>query len=110
MFGSDTSFYIDQVLPHFSYSYLIISLDNSNNYIPPTAVLENMPKGSIKYAPKDGNKWLAIIMGTHNLLTRNSLQYSGNLAIQIRHLKILGYHPVVVSNIIHSCKKQQYYI
>lgn len=75
---------------------VVTGFDQNNKIVSPEEIKNTTP-GTIKYAPKDGNKWIATMLGTHNLIIRDTYQYGGLLSFHLRQLKLIGYIPKVAS-------------
>ncbi|XP_014219343.1 FAST kinase domain-containing protein 5, mitochondrial-like [Copidosoma floridanum] len=97
LLGSQSAIHVDFLLPHVSRDYIILCYDQKlKKYISPAKQLSRIQLGSIKYAPKDGNTWYAIVIGSHNILTRDTTMPTGILAMQMRHLERIGYKPILI--------------
>lgn len=97
-FNSDSVVHIDCLLPYIIKTDIILCYDpHTDKFLPSGEYLSQIPIGEIKYAPNDGKKWYVLVIGTHNIMTRNTKCPTGMLAMHMRHLKNIGYIPILVS-------------
>ena len=96
--GTDSLFYYDIVLPHFPKRDIILTYNQETKQLePPKEKLQEIEKGKLKYAPRDGNKWFIMFPGGTNMLTRNTFKSTGILKYFVRQIEYLGYTPIMVS-------------
>ncbi|XP_014224204.1 uncharacterized protein LOC106650599 isoform X1 [Trichogramma pretiosum] len=101
MIGFDEVAHVDCVLPHFVNNDIILCYnEDTKEFFNPKNKLVEMEAGTLKHAPKDGNKWIALTLAGHNVLTRNSKHHTGAMEVRLRHLKKVGYTPYVVRKMI----------
>ncbi|NP_001135929.1 FAST kinase domains 5-like [Nasonia vitripennis] len=97
LLGSESAVHVDTLLPHFSRTDVILCYDPlTKTFVSARDELSKIPVGSIKCAPKDGKKWYVFVIGVHNTMTRNTLEPTGILMVQLRHLKKIGYIPILI--------------
>lgn len=82
----------------------------TKKFVSPAEKLSLIPTGEIKFAPKDGRKWYVLVVGTHNILTRNTKCVTGILAMHLRHLEKIGYIPILVSQNIFFITNTKIYV
>ncbi|KAK9745220.1 RAP domain [Popillia japonica] len=95
--GSKELLYIGHVLPHYAKSDIILCLDKETNKFTEPSALNAYELHQIKY-PKDCDKfkWYCFVVLGLNLITRNTFQPLGTSNMKRRHLKAIGYEPILI--------------
>ncbi|XP_025163347.1 uncharacterized protein LOC105183367 isoform X2 [Harpegnathos saltator] len=110
MFNNTSDIMLFQPLPHFMISNIIICLDEQNQLVPVKDYLAKFETGEIKWVDKNQEniRWIALIMGHHGVLIKDTNLPVGLLAAKMRQLVKIGYIPVVVSYIEwKKCETQE---
>ena len=90
---------MNPLLPYNFNDNIVVGINpKTNEFIPLAEKFSEKPLGTIMYAPNDGNKWFALVLGSFKNITRDDTHTATSmLTMQIRHLKCIGYTPIVVS-------------
>lgn len=98
----------DSLLPYLPAREMVLCYDPENKeFVSPVEKLSKIPTGSIKYAPDDGKNWYVVLIGTFNRVAQNTGYPTGFMGMYMRHLKIIGYDPILVSYIKYFFLLQQ---
>ncbi|KAI4454604.1 fast leu-rich domain-containing [Holotrichia oblita] len=98
--GSKELLYIGHVLPNYAKSDIILCLNKETNKFIEPSLLNSYQLHQIKY-PEDCDKykWYCFMVISLNLTARNTYQPVGIANMKRRHLKAIGYEPILVKMI-----------
>ncbi|XP_054000799.1 uncharacterized protein LOC128888171 [Hylaeus anthracinus] len=92
--------YIDFVLPHFSFNYVVLGFDEHNNSVDVEPILSTMKRGTIKRVDTDDLKklqWKILIPLTKRNKVIGYDGYTSHVYTIFRQLKAIGYTPRLVN-------------
>ncbi|GJQ85365.1 hypothetical protein Trydic_g10139 [Trypoxylus dichotomus] len=96
--GDQKYLYIGHILPHYTKSDIVLCLDKTTNAFVEPLALKNYKLHEIKY-PTDLEKykWYCFVVVGNNLTARNTTNPLGILNMKQRHLRTIGYDPILVT-------------
>ncbi|XP_034951563.1 FAST kinase domain-containing protein 5, mitochondrial [Chelonus insularis] len=92
-----SSFFTDQLLPHYSKQDIIFCLDKNKNFVSPKPHFPQAGQiGVIKYAPTDPDEhtWLVLLLAPRNTIFNKYSITTGLFDAKMRQLKKIGYQPI----------------
>ncbi|KAJ8678571.1 hypothetical protein QAD02_014358, partial [Eretmocerus hayati] len=93
---AESAVHTDFLLPYIEKKMVVLCCDlRTREFTSPSEHLSRLPDGTIKYAPSDDKRWFALVIGSHNLMIRNTQRPTGALAVRMRHLRRIGYVPIL---------------
>lgn len=95
--GGSKHMHVEHVLPHFPKADIILCKDIQTGKFVEPAGFENYIFGDVMYPHNTKDfKWYAVVIVGWNNTVRNTVKPVGLINFKTRHLKVVGYNPVLV--------------
>lgn len=91
--------HIDYILPYSGQQFIVLGFDNYNNSVEIEPILSAMPMYSIKKVDSVELKtihWIVLFMLSTSTKVFGHNGYIGHVHRELRHLKTIGYTPILV--------------